>query len=230
MCDKENAATIKSVPDCYKNQEMCNKAVVNYPHALEFVPECHKTQEMCNKSINRCLFIFYSISYRYKTYEMCGRIVSEDLVVIVYCPDKYKTRRMCDKAVGLLQIKWLKNFILLYTDKNILYLNEDSGNVVFSCNEMGILNIDIYNINLDNNSDEDDPDTITLIRLLAGHINFEKHKALKKKVSEELMPIARHPKRWWNFCMSEDENQFLLSNAFNIYSIEELGFLSPKDL
>ena len=24
---------------------MCNKAIDNYPHALEFVPECYKTQE-----------------------------------------------------------------------------------------------------------------------------------------------------------------------------------------
>ena len=41
-----------------------------------------------------------------------------------------------------------------------------------------------------NNFDEDDPDTIILIRLLASHIEFEKHKALKKMISEGLMPIA----------------------------------------
>ena len=43
MCDKailENGGTIKSVPDCYRNKKMCNKAVDNYPHVLEFVPEC----------------------------------------------------------------------------------------------------------------------------------------------------------------------------------------------
>ena len=31
---------------------MCNKAVKNYPHALEFVLECYKTQNMCDKAIN----------------------------------------------------------------------------------------------------------------------------------------------------------------------------------
>ena len=67
-----------------------------------------------------------------------------------------------------------------------------------------VLIIIIYN--LDNNFDEDDPDTI-ILRLLAWHIKFEKCKALKKKVSEELMPIAWHPKRWWNFCISEDEKK-----------------------
>ena len=42
---------LKSVPDCYKNQEMCNKDVDNYPHALEFVPQCYKTQKMCDKEV-----------------------------------------------------------------------------------------------------------------------------------------------------------------------------------
>ena len=64
---------------------------------------------------------------------------------------------------------------------------------------MGILNIDIDNINLGNNFVEDDPDSTILIRLLALHIKFEKRKALTKKISEELMPIAWHPIIWWTF-------------------------------
>ena len=31
---------------------MCNEAVENYPHALEFVPECYKAQNMCDKAVN----------------------------------------------------------------------------------------------------------------------------------------------------------------------------------
>ena len=46
---------------------------------------------------------------------------------------------------------------------------------------MGILGVNLNNINLDNNFAEDNPDTIILIRLLAWHIKFEKHKALKKR-------------------------------------------------
>ena len=71
-------------------------------------------------------------------------------------------------------------FTALYADENILYFDEDSGNVVFSCNEMGILNIDLNNINLDNNFDKNDPDAIIHIRHLAWHIKLEKCKALKK--------------------------------------------------
>ena len=95
----------------------------------------------------------------------------------------------------------------MYADKNILHFNEDSGNVVFSCNEMGILNIDLNNINLDSNLDEDDLDAIIHIRLLAWHIKFEKRKALKKELNDELMPIVWYPERWWNFCESEDDKK-----------------------
>ena len=52
-------------------------------------------------------------------------------------------------------------FTALHPDENILHFNVDSGYVEFSCNEMGVLNID-----LNNNFDEDDPDTITNSRLL----------------------------------------------------------------
>ena len=61
---------------------------------------------------------------------------------------------------------------------------------------MGILNIDLNNINLDDpNYDKDDPKTIIHVRLLAWHIKSEKCKALKKELTEELMLVAWHPRR-----------------------------------
>ena len=47
----------------------------------------------------------------------------------------------------------------LCTDDNILYFNEDSGDVIFSCNEMGIFSVYLNSINLD-----DDPETIIHVR------------------------------------------------------------------
>ena len=105
-----------------------------------------------------------------------------------------------------------KLFIALYTDGNIFYSNEDSGNVVYSCYKMGFLNIDLNNINLDNNFDEDESDTIIFIRHLAWCNKFYKRKELKKKISEELMPIAQHPKRWCNFWVSENEKKEIEPN------------------
>ena len=139
-------------------------------------------------------FVFNSIPHRYKTQEMCDSVVSEVPFLIAYCLDKYKTQRMCDEAVDdclaavklihdwFFTIKMIKElFTALYADENILCFREDSGVVVFSCNEMGILNIDPKNIHLDNNFDEDDPDTIILIRISAWHIKFEKRNKLRKQ-------------------------------------------------
>ena len=95
----------------------------------------------------------------------------------------------------------------LYADHGLLFFDEDSVDVTFCCKEMGIFGVNLNNVNLDNNFDEDDPRTIILIRLLAWHRKFKKRRALKKKISKELMPIAWHPRRWWNFCMSEDEKK-----------------------
>ena len=49
--DSENGENGGSftVPDYYKNQKMCNKAVDNCPHALDFAPKCNKIQNMCDK-------------------------------------------------------------------------------------------------------------------------------------------------------------------------------------
>ena len=70
----ENGWRSKSVPDCYKNQQMCGKAADNYPQTLEFVFDCYKTRQMCDKAVN--------------TYPSTVQLV----------PDQFKTQRMCDKA------------------------------------------------------------------------------------------------------------------------------------
>ena len=38
----ENSGTFAS--DWYKSQQMCDKAVDNYPHGFKFVPHCYITQ------------------------------------------------------------------------------------------------------------------------------------------------------------------------------------------
>ena len=71
-------------------------------------------------------------------------------------PDWFVTSKMIKKL-----------YTALYADDDSLFFDEDSVNVIFCCNEMGILSVNLNNINPDNNFAEDDPDTIILIRLLA---------------------------------------------------------------
>ena len=82
----------------------------------------------------------------------------------------------------------------------LVYFDEDFGNVVFNCNEMNILNIDLNCINFnDDNFDKDDPDTIIHVKLLAWHTKFENDKALKKQLNEKLMPVAWYSNTQWDW-------------------------------
>ena len=60
-------------------------------------------------------------------------------------PDRFVTNKMIKKL-----------YAAFCADENIIYFDEDSDNVLIFLNEMGILNIDLNNINLDNTIDEDD--------------------------------------------------------------------------
>ena len=66
MCNKavdNYPHALEFVPECYKTQNICDKAVDTYPSTTQFVPECQKTQEMSNKAVIRCflyLILFLS--------------------------------------------------------------------------------------------------------------------------------------------------------------------------
>ena len=68
-------------------------------------------------------------------------------------------------------------YTALLADGGILFFDEDFGNAIFCCDEMGGLSVNVDNINLDStNYDEDDSDTIIHVRLLAWHSKFQKGK------------------------------------------------------
>ena len=101
---------------------------------------------------------------------MCDKAVDDCVAALKFVPDWFVTSKL-NKIL----------FTALYTDESIIYFNEDSSKSVLNCNGMGILNTDLNSNNLDDtNYDEDDPNTIILIRHLVWHIKFEKQKTLKK--------------------------------------------------
>ena len=86
----------------------------------------------------------------------------------------------------------IKNFdTALFAGDDILFLVEDSGNVIFCSDEIGILNIDLNNINLDCvNFDEDDSETMIHVRFMAWNNKLEQRKPFKKDIRKELIPAA----------------------------------------
>ena len=41
----------ESVLDCYKNEQMCDKVIDKYPHALKYLADCYINQRICDKLI-----------------------------------------------------------------------------------------------------------------------------------------------------------------------------------
>ena len=100
--------------------------------------------------------------------------------MLKYCLDRYKTQEICHKAVDAylpllkfvphwfvtnMMLKDLYNAISL--NGGIVFVNANSGNVTFFSNDVGLVNVDLINISLDdNNLDNDDPETIFYVRFI----------------------------------------------------------------
>ena len=100
---------------------------------------------------------------------MCDKAVDNSIATLKLIPNCFVTRKMIKKL-----------FIALYADENILYFNEDSGNVVFNCNEMGILNIDLSNLNLIIILMKMIMVLLFLLNFWLGKLNLKKNKKVKK--------------------------------------------------
>ena len=94
---------------------------------------------------------------------MCDEAFDDSLAPLKLIPDLLVTKKM------------IKNLdTALYADDGLLFFNEHFGDVKFCCDKMSILGVNLNNTNLDNNFDEDNPDTIILIRLLDWHSKVKK--------------------------------------------------------
>ena len=59
---------LEIVPECYETQKCVTKLPVNtFSSTIEYIPDQFKTQEICDKALDKCLFVFYSVPNQYKT-------------------------------------------------------------------------------------------------------------------------------------------------------------------
>ena len=85
---------------------------------------------------------------------------------------------------------------ILFANDYKLFFDEDSGIVLFSSDEMGILSVDLNSINLDEvNFDVDNLETIIHVRLMTRSNRYKQRKSFRKDISKKLMPKAFHPTR-----------------------------------
>ena len=133
---------------------------------------------MC-KGVHFCPWLIGHVPDHFKTQEMCKGVCFYPWL-IGHVPDHFKTQQMCNKAVKV--------------DRSLLQLVPDW----FVSQEQ---------LKLWHDSDD------WLIRwwynnrLIKWYDDYKKRKAQKSSIKDELMPIAWHPSRFWDWCMSEDEKK-----------------------
>ena len=119
-----------------------------------------------------------------KTQEMFEKAVENEPGALEYIPDQYKTQEMCDKAVK--------------DDSSFLQFVPDW----FVTREQIDMWYDDYYDDDSDHYDNDDED-----KFFEWYDGYKKRKTQKASMKEELLPIAWHPSRYWDWCMSEDEKR-----------------------
>ena len=170
-------------------QEACNRKVLRNPRSLEFIPDIFETQEMCNKAVEKHSCTLRFVSFQFWMHGMSNKAIEKYIYPMIF-----NTEEMCQNVV--------END--LYTLKFV----PDHFNTEEICDK----------------AVRDDPSSLQYVpdwfvtseqiqmwydkseycdNFFKWYNGYKKRKAQKASIKEELLPIARHPSRWRDWCMSE---------------------------
>ena len=134
---------------------------------------------MCDKAVEEDPGLLWPVPDHLKMQGMCKNAVEKDPGLLEYVPGQYKTQEMCDKAV-----------------------EEDPGLLEYV--PAWFVSSDWVQMRYDNSEYCDYDDEVNFFK---WYVWYKKRKAQKASVKEELLPMAWHPSRYWNWLMSEDEKR-----------------------
>ena len=172
---------IIEIHDHFKTQRMCDEAVRNIPCMMLFVIDHLKTMEICNEIMRIMPEALHRIPDRFKTQEMCKKAVEADPSNLKIVLGHFKSQEMCDKALRDDPFS-LQYVPVWFVTREGLYMWYD----------------DYY----DGDYWVDDDD-----KFFNWYNGYQKRKAQKAQIKKELLPIAWHPLRWWDWCMPEHEKK-----------------------
>ena len=156
----------------------------NVPECIKKVTEHLRTHETLNETVGSKPFALRHASDFLKTQKMCDDAVKKCLRVLKDVPDHLKTREMCDKAL-FDKAFWRYTFSLQYVPD--WFVTQQQLKLWHHYD-------DCFNYGDDN-------------ELIEWYKGYHKQKAQKASIKEELVPIAWHPSRWWNWCVPKDEKK-----------------------
>ena len=123
--------------------------------------------------------------------------LQSDPCTFKHVPDKYKTQKICNEAVQ--------------SDPWMLKHVPDQYKTQEMCNEAVKKSPCALRFAPDQFVTQKMRDAIVKKSPCAlwCYKGYEQRKAQKAKIKEELMSVAWHPDRWWNWCVPEDEKKEL---------------------
>ena len=131
---------------------MCNQAICNKPAVFFLVPDRFKTQELCIKALEVDPWQLNNIPDYLKTQKMCDKVVKDYPSSLQFVPDWFVTQQKIDV--------WYDDYYWYHDDEIIGWYN-----------------------------------------------GYQKRKAQKAQIKEELLPIAWHLHCVMDWCMSKDEKR-----------------------
>ena len=179
---------------------MCIKVVKENPWWLKDVPDKFKTQEIYDKEVRRDPRYLEFIPDLFKKQEMCIKVVEEDSYQLWCIPDHLKSQAMCERANE--KFPYNLRFVPDYfkTRKMCKGVVEKYPWALkyipdwFVASEQLNLWRD-YHCPYHNNE------------MIKWYEGYKKQKVQKAEIKEEVIPIAWHPSRWYDWCISEDEKK-----------------------
>ena len=145
------------------------------PHSFAFVTDHFKIQEMCNEAIEKVPWLIYFVPDHFWTQEMCNKIIRA-------MPEDtfhYIPDRLQTQEICEKAVTDDPSFLHFVPDQFVtqqqLKIWHDDD---VYCNDDG---------------------------LIEWYEGYKKRQAQKASIKKGLMPIAWHPLRYWDWCMSEDE-------------------------
>ena len=177
---------------------MCNEAIEKAPWSLKYVPVCCMTHEMCNEAMCVNPVLSCLVPDHLKTQEVYNKAVHIEPRSSKFVPDHFKTQEMCNEAV-LIEPRSLA-FVLDHfktqemCDKAV---RDDPSSLRydwFVTREGACMWYDddyAYNDN----------------EMIKWYEGYNRCRAQKAEIKDDLMPIAWHPSRWYDWCVSEDEKK-----------------------
>ena len=157
----------------------------NVQEWIKEIPDHLRTPEVLNETVSNNPFGLNHVPDCLKTQTMCDYAIEKCLWVLKDVPDHLKTEKMCDKVVwgDPFSLQFVPDWFVTQQQLKLWHYYDDY------CN--------------DDDDDDDDDDDV----LIKWYHDYQKHKAQKAKIKDELMPIAWHPPWWWNWCVPKDEKK-----------------------